>query len=210
MAEQIYRIGVISDTHGLIRDEVRDILRTCQVILHGGDINRQEILEELKAIAPLFVVRGNNDKEWAEGLPETFSGAVCGLNVFMVHNRKHLPEDLGDADLVIFGHSHRYEEKRENGRVLLNPGSCGPRRFGQPITMAVVEVGVDLAGGAVRAETGDMTGGAACHGAGNAVCPGPGGAVCPGPGSAAVHGRILRVNKVDIPHESGGKAGKNI
>lgn len=190
MAEQIYRIGVVSDTHGLVRDEVREVLKTCQVILHGGDINRREILEELRAIAPLFVVRGNNDKEWAKELPETLSATVCGLNIFMVHNRKHVPEDLGDADVVVFGHSHRYEEKWEQGRLWLNPGSCGPRRFGQPITMAVIETTVDGAKGAA--------------GNGAEIAAGRGAEI------AAVHGRVLRVDRVDIPHESGGKAGKKM
>ena len=190
MAEQVYRIGVVSDTHGLVRDEVREVLKTCQVILHGGDINRREILEELKAIAPLFVVRGNNDKEWAKELPETLSATVCGLNIFMVHNRKHVPEDLGDADVVVFGHSHRYEEKWEQGRLWLNPGSCGPRRFGQPITMAVIETAVDGAKGAA--------------GNGAEIAAGRGAEI------AAVHGRVLRVDRVDIPHESGGKAVKKM
>ena len=198
MAEQIYRIGVVSDTHGLVRDEVREVLKTCQVILHGGDINRREILEELRAIAPLFVVRGNNDKEWAKELPETLSATVCGLNIFMVHNRKHVPEDLGDADVVVFGHSHRYEEKWEQGRLWLNPGSCGPRRFGQPITMAVIETAVDGAKGAA--------------GNGAEIAAGRGAEIAAGRGAeiAAVHGRVLRVDRVDIPHESGGKAGKKM
>lgn len=198
MAEQVYRIGVVSDTHGLVRDEVREVLKTCQVILHGGDINRREILEEFGAIAPLFVVRGNNDKEWAKELPETLSATVCGLNIFMVHNRKHVPEDLGDADVVVFGHSHRYEEKWEQGRLWLNPGSCGPRRFGQPITMAVIETAVDGAKGAA--------------GNGAEIAVGRGAEIAAGRGAeiAAVHGRVLRVDRVDIPHESGGKAGKKM
>lgn len=139
MAGKCYRIGVISDTHGLLRDEVKVILRTCQTILHGGDINRPEILDELKKIGDLYVVRGNNDKEWAEKIPQQLRLDLFGLRVFMVHNKKHLPEDLGDVDLVVYGHSHKYAEQRDGGQLRLNPGSCGPRRFNQPITMAVVE-----------------------------------------------------------------------
>ena len=140
MGMGIYRIGVISDTHGLIRDEVKEILTTCQVILHGGDINRQAVLDELAQIAPVHAVRGNNDKEWAEHIPETLCLEIMGLSILMIHNKQHLPKDLGDRNLIIYGHSHRYEEKQEGGRTWLNPGSCGPIRFSQPITMAVVEV----------------------------------------------------------------------
>ncbi len=135
---KIHRIGVISDTHGLIRDEVRAGLAGCEVILHGGDINSRRILEELEQIAPVHAVRGNNDKEWAAYLPETLSLELYGLRIFMVHNKKYLPSSLGDRNLVIYGHSHKYEEKQADGRTWLNPGSCGPRRFGQPITMAVL------------------------------------------------------------------------
>ena len=136
----MHKIAVISDTHGLIRDQVREKLADCEAILHGGDINRQAILDELAEIAPVYAVRGNNDKEWAEQLPETLSLELFGLRIFMVHNKKYLPGDLDDRELVIYGHSHRYEEKQAEGRTWLNPGSCGPRRFNQPITMAVVRV----------------------------------------------------------------------
>lgn len=136
----MHKIAVISDTHGLIRDQVREKLADCEAILHGGDINRQVILDELAEIAPVYAVRGNNDKEWAEQLPETLSLELFGLRIFMVHNKKYLPGNLDDRELVIYGHSHRYEEKQAEGRTWLNPGSCGPRRFNQPITMAVVRV----------------------------------------------------------------------
>lgn len=139
MSDKIYRIGVISDTHGLLRDEIKKVLSTCDVILHGGDINRQEILDKLNTFAVVYAVRGNNDKEWAEYLPETLDLEVYGLRIFMIHNKKQIPEDLGAYDLVIYGHSHKYEEKEDGERIWLNPGSCGPRRFRQPITMAVIE-----------------------------------------------------------------------
>lgn len=133
------RIGVLSDTHGKLREEVAEILRGCDVILHAGDINSPKVLDALREIAPLYVVRGNADKEWAEGLPEILSEKICGLRVFMVHNKKYIPKDIGDYDLVVFGHSHKYGEYREGNCVFLNPGSCGPRRFSLPVTMAVVE-----------------------------------------------------------------------
>ncbi len=142
MKDKIHRIGIISDTHGLIRDEIREVLKTCELILHGGDINSHKVLNELQEIAPLYAVKGNNDKEWADylGLPVSLSLDLFGLRVFMIHDKKYLPKDLTDRNLVIYGHSHKYAEKQEDGRILLNPGSCGPRRFGQPVTMAVAEV----------------------------------------------------------------------
>lgn len=134
------RIGVLSDTHGKLREEVVEILKSCDVILHAGDIHTPKVLDALREIAPLYIVRGNADKEWAEELPEKLSEEICGLRVFMVHNKKQIPKETGNYDLVVFGHSHRYEERREAGCLFLNPGSCGPRRFSQPVTMAVVEV----------------------------------------------------------------------
>lgn len=132
------RIGVISDTHGLLRPAVLEVLATCDCILHGGDINRPEILETLNAIAPLYVVRGNNDKEWAENLPHSLRVELAGTSIFMVHNKKDVPKDLGDTKVVVFGHSHKYFQQEIDGRLWLNPGSCGKRRFDQEITMAVL------------------------------------------------------------------------
>lgn len=134
------RIGVLSDTHGKLREEVLEILQGCDVILHAGDCNTPQVLERLREIAPLYVVRGNADKEWAEELPQTLSEEICGLRFFMVHNKKEIPADITGYDLVVYGHSHKYEERREGNCLYLNPGSCGPRRFSQPVTMAVVEV----------------------------------------------------------------------
>lgn len=142
------KIGVLSDTHGLLRPAVLEVLRSCDCILHGGDVNKPEILDTLRSIAPLYVVRGNNDREWAEGLPQSLTVTLGGIPFFMVHNKKDFPADLGDARVVVFGHSHRYLEQRRDGRLWLNPGSCGRRRFDQEITMAVVTVD----GGALRVE----------------------------------------------------------
>ena len=134
------KIGVLSDTHGLLRPAVLEVLRSCDCILHGGDVNKPEILDTLRSIAPLYVVRGNNDREWAEDLPQSLTVTLGGVPFFMVHNKKDVPADLGDARVVVFGHSHRYLEQRRDGRLWLNPGSCGRRRFDQEITMAVVTV----------------------------------------------------------------------
>ena len=110
------------------------------VCLHGGDVNKPEILDTLRAIAPLYVVRGNNDKEWAEDLPKHLTITLGGVTFFMVHNKKDVPSDLGDAQVVVFGHSHKYFEQQQEGRLWLNPGSCGRRRFDQEITMATLTI----------------------------------------------------------------------
>lgn len=134
------RAGVISDTHGLLRPEVVEHLQGCDLILHGGDIGGSEILEELEKIAPVRVVRGNNDKEWAEQIPLSEKVEFCGVSVFMCHKKKDIPAELQDTRLVVYGHSHKYSDKEEQGIRFLNPGSCGPRRFNQEISMAVLEV----------------------------------------------------------------------
>ena len=133
------RIGIISDTHGLLRPEVIKSLEGCEAILHGGDINRQEIIDRLEETAPVYAVRGNADREWAEHIPRSLDFELEGLRVYMTHRKKDLPEDLSEYDLVVFGHSHKYEERRQGRTLFLNPGSCGPRRFNQAITMAVAE-----------------------------------------------------------------------
>lgn len=132
------KIGVLSDTHGLLRQEALDQLSDSDAILHGGDINNRGILLTLQSIAPVYVVRGNNDKDWAEDIPLYLDFTLDGLRIFMTHKKRDLPADLSPYDLVVFGHSHRYDEIRQGKTVLLNPGSCGPRRFNQAITLALV------------------------------------------------------------------------
>lgn len=134
------KIGVISDTHGLLREPVKKALADCDVILHGGDINSQQVLDQLEAIAKTYVVRGNADKEWADAIPATLRLELYGIKIFMIHNQKQIAEDISDCDLVIYGHSHKYEEKQSHNQVWLNPGSCGPRRFTLPVTMATIQI----------------------------------------------------------------------
>ena len=142
------KTAILSDTHDLLRPEVLNRLSGCGCILHGGDISSQRILDRLEEIAPVKAVRGNNDKEWAEGLPLYLDFEVAGLRVYMTHKKKDLPKDLSPYDLAVFGHSHQYSETwvdHPGGRrtLLLNPGSCGPRRFHQPITLALLTVADD-------------------------------------------------------------------
>ena len=134
------KIGVLSDTHGLLRQEVLDRFAGVDAILHGGDINNPGILMTLQSVAPVHAVRGNNDGEWAEQLPEFLDFSLGSARVCMTHRKRDLPEDLSVYDLFVFGHSHRYEEQRAGRTVLLNPGSCGPRRFNQAITCALVTI----------------------------------------------------------------------
>ncbi len=134
------KIGIISDTHGLLRPQVMEILKTCDCILHGGDINKPEILDELRPLASIYAVRGNNDREWAEGLAKNLRFTIEGVEFFMTHNKKDVDWELGSAQVVVFGHTHRYFEKEIDGRLWINPGSCGKRRFDQEITMAVMQV----------------------------------------------------------------------
>lgn len=141
------RIAILSDTHGLLRPEVVEFLKTADVILHGGDINKQSIVDELRQYAPLYIVRGNNDKEWAQDIPHDLTLTLDGMTFVMVHNKKEVP-DLTGADVVVFGHSHKYLQEEKDGVLWLNPGSCGPRRFHQEITMMMAE----LTGGSLRVE----------------------------------------------------------
>ena len=142
------KIGILSDTHDLLRQEVIQCLRGCDCILHGGDISSRKVLDQLTQIAPVKVVRGNNDKDWAEDLPLFLDFELAGLRFYMTHKKKDLPKDLSAYDLVIYGHSHQYAEAwlppaGTHRTLLLNPGSCGPRRFHQPITMAIMEIADD-------------------------------------------------------------------
>ena len=136
----VMKIGIISDTHGLLRPEVTKALEGCGAILHGGDITGPEIIEKLESIAPVYVVRGNGDRDWAEHIPLFLDFELAGLRVYMTHRKKDLPDDLSEYDLVVFGHSHKYEESRHGKTLLLNPGSCGPRRFHQAITMVIAGI----------------------------------------------------------------------
>ena len=134
------KLAILSDTHGLLRPEVVKYLKHADAILHGGDINKQSIVDELVQYAPLYIVRDNNDKEWAEAIPHDLTVTLDGVTFYMVHNKKELPADLSGVDVVVFGHSHKYVQEEKDGHLWLNPGSCGPRRFHQEITMMMAEV----------------------------------------------------------------------
>lgn len=133
-------LAILSDTHGLLRPQVITYLNTADAILHGGDINRPAIVDQLRQYAPLYIVRGNNDKDWAAEIPHDLTLTLGGVTLYMVHNKKEVPADLTGVDAVVFGHSHKYIQEERDGRLWLNPGSCGPRRFHQEITMMMAEI----------------------------------------------------------------------
>lgn len=139
MSEKI-KMGIISDTHGLLREEVKERLKDCTYIFHAGDVDRPEILDELRTMGFLYVVRGNNDGYWAQNLRRSLNFSVGNVKFFMVHDRKDVAWELGDTQVVIFGHSHKYFCQEIDGRLWLNPGSCGRSRFGGEVTMAVMTV----------------------------------------------------------------------
>ena len=134
------KIGIISDTHGLLRPEVLEILKTCDCILHAGDVDRPEILDQLRPLGNLYAVRGNNDGDWARGMATTLRFKIENISFFMTHNKKDVAWDLKDTQIVIFGHTHTYFEKMIDDRLWLNPGSCGRKRFNLELTMMILTI----------------------------------------------------------------------
>jgi putative phosphoesterase len=134
-------IGVISDTHGLLRPEARVALAECEHILHAGDVGDASILDSLKQIAPVTAIRGNVDVSGAcAKLPETEMVALGGVVFYLVHSVGWLDLDpvAAGVQVVVSGHSHRPSVERRDGVVYLNPGSAGPRRFRLPISVGLV------------------------------------------------------------------------
>ena len=139
-------MGVISDTHGLVRDEALAALAGSQVIVHAGDIGAPEVLRALSVIAPVHAVRGNNDRDaWARELPATDVVEVGAQLLYLVHDIADLDVDPAAAGFaaVIYGHSHKPLAERRDGVLYLNPGSAGPRRFRLPVSVARLEVRAD-------------------------------------------------------------------
>jgi uncharacterized protein len=140
------RIGVISDTHGLLRPEAEKALSGVDLIVHAGDVGKAEILTQLKTIAPVFAVRGNVDTDgWAQELPETAMVEAGDASLYVIHNLRQLdlsPKGEG-IDAVISGHTHQAEQWERDGVLYLNPGSAGPRRFQLPVTAAVIDLSTE-------------------------------------------------------------------
>ncbi len=137
------RIGLISDTHGLLRPEALAALQGCAQIIHAGDIGKPQVLDGLRATAPLEAIRGNIDTaEWAQVLPERLDLRIGGLTLHVLHDLKQLDIDplAAGVDVVIAGHSHKPKVERRDGVLYVNPGSAGPRRFSLPISLALLEL----------------------------------------------------------------------
>jgi len=136
-------IGLISDTHGLLRPEAVRALQPCDLIIHAGDVGKPEILEALWSIAPVFAVRGNVDKgEWASQLPPTAVVEAGAVTIYVLHDIHQLDLDPAAAgfSIVISGHSHRPSREERSGVLYVNPGAAGPRRFRLPLTVARLDL----------------------------------------------------------------------
>ncbi len=146
-------IGLISDTHGLLRPEAVQALAGVQRIIHAGDIGGPEILEALRAIAPLDVVRGNNDKEaWAQKIPADIAFESHGVRIHVLHDIGELSVDPEAAgfQVVVTGHSHKPGIAERNGVLFVNPGSAGPRRFNLPVALAYLHIAQGSATAQIR------------------------------------------------------------
>ena len=134
------KVAIISDTHNVLRPQVLDICGSCDAIFHAGDFTRDEILDELRHLSRVYVVRGNNDVIWAHHLRDKLKFEYAGLNFFMTHEQRYVDRNLEGVDVVVFGHSHKYFESDIGGRLWLNPGSCGRPRFGGECSMVVMYI----------------------------------------------------------------------
>jgi len=138
-------IGLISDTHGLLREEALRALQGAELIVHAGDVGAPEILDALRTLAPVVAVRGNVDREeWAQALPLTAVAEAGPVNIYVLHDVNHLDLDPVAAgfQVVVSGHSHKLGRSKRSGVLYINPGSAGPRRFQLPITVARLDLGV--------------------------------------------------------------------
>jgi uncharacterized protein len=150
------RVGLISDTHGLLRPEAIDALAGCDRILHAGDVCDAAVLDALARIAPVVAVRGNNDfGAWADALPESASVRIEAVSILVVHDLAAAERLVAEArpDVVVSGHSHRPRASVDGGVLYVNPGSAGPRRFRLPVSVARLHVDGPVA----RAEIVELT-----------------------------------------------------
>ncbi len=140
----MHTVGLISDTHGLLRPEAVEALRGVDHILHAGDIGTAGILQSLRKIAPLTAVRGNNDRGvWAKAIPVTAELKIGGRNIYILHDLLELALDPAKRGIVVVvsGHSHKPRIEKRDATLFVNPGSAGPRRFNLPVTVGLLRVG---------------------------------------------------------------------
>ena len=136
------RIGLISDTHGLMRPEALTALKGSELIIHAGDIGKPEVLEALESVAPTLAIRGNNDRDpWAKAIPDVLELRINGIVICVIHNVNELGrESTGDVDAVVSGHSHKPGVMTRDGVLFVNPGSAGPRRFKLPVAVGRLQI----------------------------------------------------------------------
>jgi len=156
------RVGLISDTHGLLRPQASAFLRGCVHIIHAGDVGTQRVLDELSGIAPLTAVRGNNDTgAWAAALRETEWVRFRKVSLYVIHDLAEIDIDpqAAGAGVVVSGHSHRPVTQERNGVLYINPGSAGPRRFSLPIAIGELLIaGESVTSRIVELDTGTSSG----------------------------------------------------
>lgn len=141
-------IGVISDTHGLVREKIGEIFKGVDLIAHAGDVDRPEVIGVLKNIAPVIAVRGNMDRgAWGQSLRQTEVFEACGIPIYMLHNLYQMDSDPKAAGfgVVISGHTHFPKIEIKDDVLFLNPGSAGPRRSDYPISVAILRIRNDIA-----------------------------------------------------------------
>jgi len=137
------RIGLISDTHGLLRPQALRALKGCELIIHAGDIGKRDILVGLKKVAPVLAIRGNNDRElWAQNIPDILHLRINGVNLQVIHDVHDLGDNLTTPGFrgVISGHSHSPKVTTRDDVLYVNPGSAGPRRFKLPVAVALLRI----------------------------------------------------------------------
>jgi putative phosphoesterase len=147
------KVGLISDTHGVLRSEALDALAGVEAIIHAGDIGASEVLEALRAVAPVHAVRGNNDRgAWARGVPQRLALRLGGIGVHVLHDLQDLNIDAAAAgfQVVVAGHSHKPGVALRQGVLFVNPGSAGPRRFKLPVTIGYLVIADGSAAAKIR------------------------------------------------------------
>lgn len=138
------RVGLISDTHGVIRREALSALKRSELILHAGDIGKPEVLQALEEIAPVIAIRGNNDRgAWARKIPDMIEINVNGIRIYMVHDVNDLGGPRQGYRAVVSGHSHQPRSEMNEGVLFVNPGSAGPRRFKLPVSVGRLRISDD-------------------------------------------------------------------
>jgi putative phosphoesterase len=149
---KVGRVGVISDTHGLMRPEALAALKGSELILHAGDIGKPEVLQALNGIAPVLAIRGNNDRQaWARTLPEVLNLVINGFKLQVIHNVHEIADDPmeGRISVVISGHSHQPGVVKRDEILFVNPGSAGPRRFKLPVSLCRINLAAKLVQAAI-------------------------------------------------------------